>query len=164
VVSLPEPAIALAPEPARFYDEIRRMLEIVRPRELEHVGVSFDNGGVDVTLRHAREADWSIDAMVDSNGAVVHVGPVAHEHFDADEGGRPWAMIAVDYIAELLRGEIEIETEYRGRAVLRARQFLVDPDGHRHELSMTGLLRPALLMFWKPTRTDVKRVTYGAEG
>ena len=102
--------------------------------------------------------------MVDKHGAVVHVGSIAHEHFDADEGGRPWPVIAVDYIAELLRGEIEIETEYRGRAALRARQVLVDPDGRRHELTTTGLLRPALIMFWKPTRTEVMRVTFRAAG
>jgi hypothetical protein len=70
----------------------------------------------------------------------------------------------VDRTPSILRGEIEVETEYRGRAVLRARHSLIEPGGSRQDLCTTGLIRLALLMFWKPTRTEVRRISFGAEG
>lgn len=140
------------------------MLELVHARELdaERVVIEFADAGVRLRLPHLREADWTIDATIAPDNAVVTVGPV-HEHFDADETGRPWPSLAVDFIAEILRGEIEIETEYRGAAPIRIRHFVLATDGQRHELGMTGLLRPALLMRWRPTRTEVLRVTFDAQ-
>jgi hypothetical protein len=76
----------------------------------------------------------------------------------------PWPGEALDFIAELLRGEIELETEYRGDTPIKVRHYLLEPNGQRHDLKMTGLLRPALLMFWKPTRTEITRIDFGAEG
>ena len=140
------------------------MLDAVRPRDCGGAVVWFDKGGLDVELRHVTEADWMISAIVDSDGAMVGLGSVAHEHIEADEDGRPWPSVAVDFIAEILRGETEVRTTYRGGAVLRATLLLIAPDGSRQELCTTGLIRPALLMFWKPTRTEVKRVSFGAEG
>lgn len=140
------------------------MLEAVRPRDPGGTAVWFDKGGVDLELRHATEPDWTISAMVGSDGAMVGVGPIAHEDIETEEDGRPWPLIAVDFIAEILRGDIEVETEYRGRAVLRARHSLIESDGSRKELCTTGLIRPALLMFWKSKRTEVARISFGPEG
>jgi hypothetical protein len=162
---LPDPPESLPPAPGRFYAELRAMLAAVRPRALDRdrVTVKFDRRGVDVVLPHVREPEWAIGAMVDKKSAIVMANTM-HEHFDRDAEGRPWPVQAVDFIAELLRGEIEIETEYRGAAAIRVRHYLLDPDGQRHELGMTGSLRPALLMFWRATRTEVTRVTFDAEG
>jgi hypothetical protein len=63
-----------------------------------------------------------------------------------------------------LRGEIAVESEYRGKALIRVRHFLTDSHGQRHELGTTGLLRPALLMVWKPSQTKVVRMTFGPQG
>ena len=132
------------------------MLELVRPRELdaERVSIGFAGGGLELELPHATEPEWSIAALVTAGGAVVDIGST-HEHFDADDGDRRWPSQAVDFIAEILRGDIEIESEYRGKTLIRTRHFLTDSDGQRHELGTTGLLRPALLMVWKPSRTEV---------
>jgi hypothetical protein len=164
MTALPQPPDSLAPAPRQFYEELRRMLDAIRPRDLGGAAVSFHKGGVDLELRHATESEWTISAMVDSDGAMVGVGPIAHEHIETDEDGRPWPLIAVDFVAEILRGEIEFETEYRGRAVLTARHSLIESDGSRRDLCTTGLIRPALLMFWKPKRTEVARISFGAEG
>jgi hypothetical protein len=141
------------------------MLELVRPRELDadRLSISFAGGSLELQLPHVSEPDWSIAALVTAGGAVVDIGRT-HEHFDADDGDRPWPSLAVDFIAEILRGEVEIETEYRGKALIRTRHFLTDIDGQRHELGTTGLLRPALLMVWKPSRTEMIRITFAPEG
>ena len=87
----------------------------------------------------------------------------AHEHFehhlDAPEA-RPWTTEAVDFIAEILRGEIEIETTFRGSSPVSVKHFNRDENGDRNLLSQTGFLIPTRLMFWRPKRTEIERVSF----
>ena len=167
MLPLPDPPADLAAAPRAFYDELREMLEIVRPTDLdtEHVTLAGDHdGGLELTLPHVRHADWSIVADIGPAGGIVFAGP-AHEHFDAEEedDDRTWSSQAVDFIAELLRGEFEIESVFRGPTLIRIRHYVRDEDG-RHSIGMTGLLRPAALMFWRPTRTEITRIDFAAHG
>ena len=102
--------------------------------------------------------------MVPDNGAIVYAG-MAHQHFDGPaEAERPWMSEAVDFIAEVLRGEFEFETVYRGGTALKIRYFLVEQDETRLSVGMTGSLHPSALMFWQPTRTEVTRMDFDARG
>ena len=163
-IGLADPPATLPAEVGQFYDELRAMLEHVRPSELdtERAAVSFGVDGLGLELPHVSEADWTIHARVTRHEAVVGVDPM-HEHFKWDEAGRRWPSLAVDFIAEILRGEIEIHTEYRGTTLIRTRHFRIDAEEQRHELGTIGLLRPALFMVWKPLRTQAVRMRFGAQ-
>jgi hypothetical protein len=163
-IGLADPPASLAAEVRQFYDELRAMLEHVRPSELdtERAAVNFGVDGLGLELPHVSEADWTIHARVTRHEAVVGVDPM-HEHFKWDEAGHRWPSLAVDFIAEILRGEIEIHTEYRGTTLIRTRHFRIDADEQRHELRTIGLLCPALFMVWKPLRTQAVRMRFGAQ-
>ena len=66
----------------------------------------------------------------------------------------------VDFVAEILRGEIEVETTYRGDTPVAVRHFNRGPDGERALLGHTGLLIPARLFLWRPLRTEIERVSW----
>jgi hypothetical protein len=164
---LPDPPVNLAPAPRAFYDELREMLRVVRPGDLDPSGIGVEvdrDGALEVTLPHGRQSDWAIVACIGRERGIVHAGP-AHEHFDSVDGptDRPWSTEAVDFIAEVLRGEFEIECVFRGRALIKIKHYLRDDEG-RHPMGTTGLLRPGLLMFWRPTRTEVTTIDFGAQG
>jgi hypothetical protein len=140
------------------------MLDTVRPRALDvdRIKVTFDDNGLDVDLPHAVDDEWLIYAMVGVNGAIVGTG-LAHEHFEGDDDARPWPVVAVDFVAELLRGQVEVERVYRGETQIVARRYLVDASGERHRLGSTRPLTPGRLMFWKPTCTERFRIDFDAE-
>ena len=162
-----DPPPNLAAAPRAFYTELREMLRVVRPTDLDASRVSVRvgrDGGLAVTLPHVRNPDWSIVADIGVERGIVSAEH-AHEHFDpeSESDDRPWTTEAVDFIAELLRGEFEIESVYRGGALIKIKHYLRDDEG-RHPIGETGLLRPGLLMFWRPTRTEVATIDFGAQG
>jgi hypothetical protein len=106
-VTLPDAPSSLPSAPTAFYDELRRMLAVVRPPRLSPDGTS------------------------------VH-----------------------DFIAEILRGEIEVVTTWRGETAVSVEHFNVDERGERHLLGHTGFLVPARLLFWRPTRTEAERISW----
>lgn len=71
-----------------------------------NVEVDFGDAGVAVTLPHVREPDWTLAAQVSRRAAVVFAGPDA-AHFDDRDPG--WTGAAVAFMAEVLRGEREVE-------------------------------------------------------
>ena len=138
-----------------FLRELREMLARVRPAALDgEPRVSEEPPGTRVELVHAENPDWTIWALVGEGESVVGVAQL-HEHLEH-------ASEAVDMIAELLRGEIEIHTTYRGDAVATVRHYLVEADGTRRELGLTGTVGG--LALWRPKRTEVERVSFGAQG
>lgn len=148
----------------RFLTELRSMLDHVRPAELDEQSseAKVEPGRVELRLAHAREESWSI--WVDAGEDSIVVGAAEmHEHFEPwrDDEERSWTTQAVDMIAELLRGQIEIHTTYRGGSVARVRHYLVDEDGGRREFGLTAF--SAQLAFWRPKRTEVERVSFGAQ-
>lgn len=114
--ALPEPPASLKGSPRAFYDELRQMLAVVNPTKVDtrKTTVQFDDDGVEVEIVHADRDDWRIWATISDRDAIV--GTVwTHEHFfPSPLGGveeRPWTTQMVDFIAEILRGEIEIEND-----------------------------------------------------
>jgi hypothetical protein len=158
---LPDPPESLKPAPRLFYDELRRMLEGVQAAQVDprRSSAKFDNNGVEVVFVHLNRKDWTVWATVGDREAIVATLG-AHEHFFAPSDGaheeRPWTTEIVDFVAEILRGQIEVETTYRGRAPISVRHFNLDTSGKRHQLGHTGFLTPARLFLWQSKRTETE--------
>ena len=148
-----------------FYDELRRVLAVVEAPQLstEKASIRFDKKGLDVDLIHASRDDWGIWATVGDRDAIVSTS-YAHEHFFADEQSasedRPWTTKIVDFIAEVLRGEVEVRTTFRGGSPIFVDHFNLDESGERNLLGHTGFLVPARLMVWRPKRTETERLSF----
>jgi hypothetical protein len=159
---LPDPPDTLAGAPRTFYDELRKMLAVVGPTQLNsaRTEVVFDHGGLRVELPHATHEHWSVWAMVDARHGIAGADSV-HEHFEAGtDEQRPWTTQIVDFLAELLRGEIEIETTFRGDAITAVRHYNHDESGERSLLGSTAFLSPGRFLFWRPQRVETQRVTF----
>jgi hypothetical protein len=165
VALLPDPPDELPSAPQAFYDELRRMLAAVQPPSLsrECTSVRFHRKGVEIDVVHDDRHDWRLWASVGEREAIVSTS-YAHEHFWPRSGGeagvRPWTTEIVDFIAELMRGEVEIHTTFRGHTPISVEHFNLDADGERRLLGHTGFLVPARLFLWRPTRTDIERLSF----
>jgi hypothetical protein len=162
--AFPEAPTSLPSAPRAFYEELRRMLAVRPPRlSRDDTSVQFAGKAVEVTLVHADRDDWSIWATVGELEAIVGTS-YAHEHFFARANTRPeerpWTTEIVDYIAELLRGEIEVVTTLRGETAVSVEHFNVDERGGRQLLGHTGFLVPARLFFWRPKRAQTERISW----
>jgi hypothetical protein len=163
---LRDPAESLKPAPRRFYDELRRMLDALDPSQVDpqRSSVTFDKGGVEVELAHVHRKDWTIWMTVGDRDALVGVLG-AHEHFfspsASEQAERPWTTEIVDFVAEILRGEIEVQTTYRGSKPISVQHFNLDADGKRQSLGYTGFLTPARLLLWRPKRTESETASWG---
>lgn len=162
--TLPEPPVFLAGAPRAFYDELTRMLRAVHPTlDEEESWGKFERKGVEVNLVHAERSEWAIWATVGDEDAIVATN-WAHEHFFApkedEPEARPWTTEIVDFIAEILRGEIETETTFRGASVLSVRHFNRDEFGELTPLGRTIFLPPARLLFWRPKRVERERMSF----
>lgn len=139
------------------------MLADVRPKrlDLQASSVKFGRDDVDVQLRHCDRRDWGIWITAGPQEAIVGAQN-AHEHFQDfdDEGGRPWTTTIVDFVAEILRGEVEVETTFRGSTPIAVRHSNLGAHGNRQHLVYTGFLTPARLFFWRTKRTTTERVSY----
>ena len=113
-----------------------------------------------MALAHADRADWSIAAMIGPRDGMV-MSAWTHEHFEPrDTGERAWTTQMVDFAAELLRGDVEIETTYRGGTPIAVRHYNRDAEGERHLLGHTGFLHPGRLLVWRPTRAETEQVSF----
>jgi hypothetical protein len=66
----------------------------------------------------------------------------------------------LDLAAEILRGEVEVETTFRGNTAVAVRHFNLDEHGDRQLLVSTGFLVPGRLAVWRPKRTTTERVSF----
>ncbi|MGZ8650519.1 MAG: hypothetical protein ACXW08_18140 [Solirubrobacteraceae bacterium] len=155
-LALPDPPPALDGPPRAFYDTLREMLAVVRPGRLDVAGsvVRFGEDRVEIGLAHADRDAWRIGATIGRHDAMV-VTDATHEHFSPAASDE-----MVDFIAELLRGEIEVETTYRGPTPIEVRHFNRGPGGERVLLGHTGLLVPARLFLWRELRAETERVSW----
>ncbi len=141
------------------------MLDVVRPAQIDsgRSSAKFDKAGVEVELAHADREEWTIWATVGERDAIV--GTLgAHEHFfaptDQEDEDHPWTTEIVDFVAEILRGEVEVETTFRGRSPVSVRHFNLDESGRRQPLGYTGFLTPARFLPWRAKRTEIERVSW----
>ena len=163
-VELREPPASLPTAPRAFYEQLRQMLDVVRPRVDPHkVTVGFGDDGLEISFVHADREDWVIWATVGEDQGLVGTA-WAHEHFFAPSVGvveqRAWTTQMVDFIAEILRGEIEIETTFRGDTPVAVEHFNRDEQGQRCSLGRTGFLTPARLLVWRPKRTETEQASF----
>lgn len=140
------------------------MLAVVRPRSVDagKSSVTFDEDGVELRIVHAERDDVAIWAAVSDDDAIVATGG-AHEHFapDADaDPEQPWTVQVVDFVAEILRGQIEVETTFRGSSPVSISHFRVEEGGERVPFGSTGFVVPARLFFWAPKRVETERVSF----
>lgn len=161
---LPNPPPSLSGPPRTFYDELRGMLAEVRPSQLDlgAAVVTFDRG-LEVELKHASRRDWIIWATIGDRDAIVGTN-WAHEHFFPPGRGvaedRPWTTQMVDFVAEVLRGEVEVETTFRGSTPVGVRHYNRGQHGSRQLLVKTGFLVPGRLALWRPKHTTTERVSF----
>ena len=152
-----------SPEPS-FERELARMLEHVAPSRLDS-GRSTLIGNV-VVLAHETRPDWDIHVTVDSESIIVGAAGM-HEHFDPPPAGaetdRPWTTEAVDFIAELLRGEIVVQRTYRGRFLVRIEHGRTDQIDESSSYTTTVLLTPALLLPFMRRRVECERPSFQDE-
>jgi hypothetical protein len=162
---LPGPPPGLGGAPRAFYEELLRMLAAVRPARLDprQSRATFEGRGVEVLLAHAERDEWIVWASVGERDAIAGAG-WAHEHFFAPEpgevNGRPWTTEIVDFVAELLRGEIEIRTTYRGDSPIAVSHWNHDDRGEPGLVWKTTFLTPARLLVWRPKRTEAERLSF----
>ena len=162
---LPEPPTELAGPARAFYEELLRMLEAVRPARIDVVrsSVAFAGGEVEVVLAHAEREDWAAWASVGGDDAIAGAG-WAHEHFFAPEpgeaNGRPWTTEIVDFVAEVLRGQVEIRTTYRGDTPIAVSHWSLDERGEPGLVWKTAFLTPARLLVWRPKRSELERLSF----
>ncbi len=113
-MTLPDPPPTLPPGPRAFYEELRELLAVLRPTDVDRaqVEVDFGDAGVAITLPHAREPEWTLAAQVSRRAAIVFAGP-ATAHFD--DRRADWTSAAVAYAGAVLRGEVEVMVARRAR-------------------------------------------------
>ena len=150
MVVLPDPPQDLPHAPRAFYDRLRAAWAELRPADVDPDGleVDFGDGGVGVTVPHAREPDWVLGVQVSRRAAVVFAGPMT-EHF-SDAAGGDWTAPVADLVARILRGEVDVPLELRGETVVRV--------GDERVWS------PGALALWRPSRTERLRMDFGARG
>jgi hypothetical protein len=147
-----------------FLAELRRMLEHVAPRRLDQARTVLAEGTRELVLAHDREPDWDIHVAVDPGSITVGTAG-AHEHFYAEaheaEDPRPWTVVPVDFIAELLRGEIEVRRHYRGRHVVKIEHGRTE-GGSFEPFTSTIPMSPGFLMPWAEKRVETERPDFEA--
>lgn len=150
MVVLPDPPPDLPPAPRAFYDRLRAAWIELRPADVDPEGleVDFGDGGVGVTVPHAREPDWVLGVQVSRRAAVVFAGPMT-EHF-SDAVGADWTGPVADLVVRVLRGEVDVPLVLRGHTVVRV-------GGER-------VWSPGALALWRPARTERLRMDFGARG
>ena len=161
---LPEPPASLGPDPRSLYTELVRMLDSVEPPRLDRArsSASFDGTGLEVALAHVDREDWTIWITIADGEAIVAVGD-AHDHFspplEEDDQERPWASQAVDFVAEILRGRIEIETTHRRLSSAVEHSYVADME-ERQSMGRTVALDLAQLFRWRAKGTNVERPSW----
>jgi hypothetical protein len=104
---------------AAFVEELEKRLAALSPRNLDcerSRTVATRGGGLAVHLVHAHEDERVEVHLWEDEARVVYDS--AHRQFVLDAGPSPasWIPDAVDFVASLLAGEVEVETVYvRGR-------------------------------------------------
>jgi hypothetical protein len=147
---LPEPPPTLPSAPRAFYDGVRTVVRELQPADVDagRVEVDFGDSGVAVTLPHVREPEWVLAAQVSRRAAVVFAGPMT-EHF-GEVPGEDWTRPAVELVRRVLAGDVSVPLVLRGDTVVRV-------GGER-------VWGPGALAVWRPARTDVVRLDFGARG
>jgi hypothetical protein len=156
-VERPRPEYPLA-EAAQgvFASELRWMLAQVRPLRLDAARSSLAGDSGVFVLAHDAKPEWDVEVAVDEHQIVVFAAG-AHEHFFTDE--RRHAVEAVTLVAELLRGEVEVERTFRGRFLTKVSHWRRDGSSVR-----TVLLTGAHLMVFLRRRVERERPDFEAEG
>ena len=144
---LPDPPATLPPAPRAFYDGVREVVADLRPADVDtaRMEIDFGDGGVAVTFPHVSEPEWVLAAQVSRRAAIVFAGPLT-EHF-REVPGADWTRPAVNLVARVLRGDVEVEVGMRGPAIVRVGDERVWNAG--------------ALALWRPLRTEVVRMDFG---
>jgi hypothetical protein len=105
--------------------------------------------------------DW---VSIDERDAIVSTS-WAHEHFFPPSPGvaeeRPWTTQMVDFIAETLRGEIEVQTTFRGNTAISVRDFKSRRERRTSSVGLHRLIGPRQAhdrtLVGGPTHPDARR-------
>lgn len=74
--------------------------------------------------------------------------------------GRAWTSLAVDFLAELLHGEVRVRATYGGDHLLKVHAEVVGSDGHCFTAGTTGALTARALNFWAKRRVEERIVRF----
>ena len=150
--------------PAGFFREVSEMLGQLDPPALDHDRSRITPRSDEILLAHSDRPEWDVMAEFDEWSIVVGVaGAHEHfEHFEAAPGERPWTSAAVDFIAEVLCGEVEVQKTYRGSFVVRVEHGRRDSDGAFQPFGTMVPLTPAHLLRFAARRVEVQRPDFGA--
>lgn len=138
-----------------FLAELSEMLRHYQPQHLaaERSSVEAKSGELTVHLAHAADARFDIVVYSDPGNLSVWVGD-AHHDFTPDDR-RPWTAVAVDFIAEVLRGDVRVEAAFRADEIVSTRLWVHDEDTDQLvSLGYVGFLSPARFKLWQRRRVE----------
>jgi hypothetical protein len=150
-----------------FYDELIEMLSQVAPSSVdpESTEASIKDHVLMLAIPHRAESDLSIE--VSASEKEIIVGTLAdHHHFDArgwedHSPGGPhirahWYAYATGYVADVLRGRLQIETTSKGRFPVHSKVTHFDEQGQQLGTCHWGIPFVWRLVFFKSTRRETR--------
>ncbi len=74
---------------------------------------------------------------------------------------RSWRSLAVDFVAELLQGEVRVRVTYRGGRPVKVHTEVTTSDGESLTEGTTGALTLNAMRFWAKRRAEDRNVRFG---
>lgn len=74
---------------------------------------------------------------------------------------RSWRSLAVDFLAELLHGEVRVRVTYRGGCPIKVYTEVTSSDGESLTEGTTGALTLSATKFWAKRRVEDRNVRFG---
>jgi hypothetical protein len=114
-----------------------------------------------IHLAHETDSRYDVRVFAQRGWVSVWVGD-AHDDFNPDDPRkeqRRWTAVAVDFIAEVLTGQVDVEATFRGKDVVSTRLWRRDHEtGNFRSLGYVGFLTLARLRLWHPKRVERYRI------
>ena len=160
-----------------FFHEVSQMLE--------HIGVARSEDGVRTSgrLERFRSADQLVLELTASDGELMieasagedeiiiamserdawtsnwHFTPTWNDVYGS-VADRAWTSLAVDFLAELLQGEVRVRATYRGDHFLKVHAEVIGSDGEMVTAATTGGLSARALNFRAKRRVEKRTVRF----
>lgn len=142
------PALRTSARLERFRGDDQLLLELSKPGSELTIEVSVSEGEIIVAMGEgeAWNDHW-------------HFAPTWNDVY-GNVPDRPWTSLGVDFLAELLAGEVRVRATYRGDHLLKVHSEVIASDGEPLTSGTTGALSPRLLNFRVKRRVEERTVRF----